>query len=159
MAIVNLTATKRPNRSFPGHGSPGILEQFATVACGAADSDTSTYTLFTGCPSTARLWPGSWINNDDLATGNSPDLDIGIFGESSQITDDDDAIASALAGETAGEKAMCQDAADWGKQLWEYVNGQTTDPGGFFTIKITIDTADLDQAGDINALLRLKIED
>lgn len=159
MAVVNLTATNRPSGSIASQSLAGVVvEQFATVTTNADDSDTSTYTMFTKVPLSARLMHGTIVHNDDLGTSTAPDLDVGLFPEDSQFTADDDALASALAGETAGEKAVPADHKDAGKQLWEYINGVTENPGGFATIKITVDTADIDAAGDISMLLRLMHE-
>lgn len=156
MAVVALTATKRPNRDFPQTTLGGVVvEQFATVTTNADDSVGSAFTLFTGIPLDARLMPDSWINNDDLGTSTQPDIEIGFFAEDSQFTDDEDALATALSGQTAGEKPLLADHKNWGKQVWEYINGATADTGGTATLKITIRTAAIDTAGDVSAKLRL----
>lgn len=155
MAIVNLTATKRPNRSFPSMSIAGIVaEQFATITTNADDSDTSTYTMFTGVPIEGRLWHGSEVANDDLATSGSPDLDLGIFPEQAQFTGSSDALVGGLNAAAAGVHAMLADHKEWGKPLYEYLS-LTETPGGTCSIVITIDTANINQAGDISALLRI----
>ena len=151
MAIVALTATKRSNLSVmvsnqvkASHGM-NILDW--TIEVGSADADTSTY-LIAHLPSNARIHDQSWIGFDDLASGTSPTLDIGTFNVTGG-SDDVDAINDGLTPATAVRSVeFLKNLADIGKYLWD-IAGESSDPGGFIDIKLTVDDADLDTAGTI----------
>lgn len=102
----------------------------------AALNDTITFGVI---PTTARIVGASQVAFDDLGTTGA--LDVGLFAVNGNITDDDDAFVSAADVTTAGTSALVADIADYGKQAWEFVNGQTTDPGGVLTVRGTFSTA------------------
>lgn len=126
-----------------------------TVEVNSAASATSTY-LMHRLPSNARIMPGSKIMLDDLASAGAPTIDIGVFGN--QITDDDDALNDGIDAATAGESAMVKDIANWGLPLWDYVNGQTEDPGGLLDIKLTLKDADVNVGGTITSIVFYTID-
>lgn len=150
MAVVTLTATKRTTAPTKGKGDAGSLKCFisAHVAVGSADSDTSTYS-FGRIPSNARIAGISRLHLDDLASTGSPTLDIGLYAVDSNITDDVDALNDGIDAASAGSSAVIKAIENYGKQAWEYVNGQTSDPGGELEVKVVLDDADVNVGGDM----------
>lgn len=155
MAVVTLTATRRGvTGSVPANGLAGKVQSItATVEAGSADTSTSTYT-FARIPSDVRILGTSRAWWDDLASTGSPTLDIGLFAVNSNITSDDDALNDGLDAASAGTgTAVIKDIANYGKKAWEFVNGQTTDPGGLLDVKITLQDANLNVGGTITMQL------
>ncbi len=151
MAIVNLTATKLSNLSVMD--SPQVKAMHGlnihswTVEVGAADSDTSTY-LIAHLPSNARIHDQSWIGYDDMASTGAPTLDVGTFNAIGG-SDDVDAINDGLTVATAARTVpFIKILADIGKYLWDLA-GETSDPGGFIDIKLTMDDADVNIGGTV----------
>ena len=150
MAIVNLTATKRTLDTVKGKGMAGSVICFlnSQVTVGAGDSDTSLYS-FGKIPSNARILGISKLHRDDLASTGSPTLDIGLYAVDSNITDDVDALNDGIDAATAGDSAVVKDITDYGKFAWEFVSGQSVDPGGEFEVKVVLDDADVNTGGDL----------
>lgn len=125
----------------PGEGGGKVHKWVETVETGAADSATSTY-LIARLPSNARIFGSSKISHDALGATTAA-LGIGLYNTSSRtdITNDPDAINTAIVASTAGTKDFIADRANWGKRLWEYVNGQTSDPKCELDVKIVIEGA------------------
>lgn len=147
MAVVNLEATVKGNDIARGKGAAGnVISLTSVVTTNADDSATSTYD-FGDIPSNARILGQSTYWVDDLASAGSPTLDIGLFGDS--ITDDDDAFTAGISLATAGSNRLISDFANIGKEAWEYVSGQSSDPKSILTVKGTLKDADINTAGDI----------
>lgn len=151
MAVENLKATLRGVKGTIGHGDAGMVKaKSATVEVTAAASATSTYSFFR-IPSNARILGTSRIATDDLASTGSPTLDVGLFAVKGNITDDDDAFKADIDVATAATDArLFTDIAKNGKYAWEFVNGQTSDPGGEFEVKATIKDAATNTGGTIS---------
>ena len=152
MAVVTLTSTKRSTSTTKGKGDAGSLKCLINghVTVGAADTATSTYS-FGKIPSNARIAGISRLHYDDLASAGSPTLDIGLFAVDANITSDADALNDGIdAGAANGASvAVVKDKANYGKFAWEYVNGQTTDPGGELEVKVSLLDADVNVGGDM----------
>lgn len=102
-------------------------------------------------PSNARVALHSDVYYDDLATSGSPTLDIGIGSVKSNITSDPDALNDGINLSSAASNArVVKDIANVGKALWEYVSGQTTDPGGELDIYGSIKDAATNAAGTVS---------
>lgn len=138
MAVVNLKGSRIMTGltadpvvlADPGEGGGRVHYWCETVEVGSADSQNSTY-LLAKLPSNARIVAGpSKAYWDDLASTGAPTLDIGIFPvRTGDFTSDDDALRADLDVATAGTGAsLVADIANYGKRLWEFINGQTTDP-------------------------------
>lgn len=125
-----------------------------TVEVGSADSATSTY-LMARLPSNAVILGASKLYGDDLASTGAPTLDIGVFNLSgkSVITDDDDALNDGIDAANAIDTYVIKDKANYGKKLWEYVNGQTEDPKGDLDIYFTLKDADVNVGGTLTVEL------
>lgn len=150
--ITNLLATIRA-MAAPGLAGGKVRVWSETVEVGSADSATSTYHM-ARLPSNARIMGASKIWWDDLASAGSPTIDIGVFNPSglSGITDDPDAIndgMDAATANTATGLTVVKDPANIGKRLWEFVNGQTSDPQQELDVKLTLADADVNVGGTV----------
>lgn len=125
----------------PGEGGGRMKKWCETFETSAADSATSTY-LVARLPSNARIFGSSRISHDALGATTAT-LGIGVYntGSYSYITNDADALNTGIVASTAGTKEFIADRANWGKRLYEYVNGQTTDPKCDLDIKVNIEGA------------------
>jgi hypothetical protein len=137
----------------PGEGGGRVHYWCDTVETSATEDDSasSTYEL-ARIPSNARIMGISKLYWDDLATTGSPTIDIGVYPLSgtTTITEDDDALNDGLDAATAASSAsVIKDVANYGKRLWEFVNGQTTDPKCKLSIKAKIKDAAITETGTI----------
>lgn len=148
MAIVNLKGSRiitgltavPPTLADPGEGGGRTRYWCETVEVTASDSVCSTYHL-ARIPSNARIHGASKVHFDDLATTGSVTMDLGIYNISgaSDITDDPDALNDGIDVATAaGSASVVKDIENYGKRLYEYVNGQTSDPKCDLDIKAKI---------------------
>lgn len=140
--MTSLDSTPRV-MADPGEGGGRVHVWVETLETGAADSTTSTY-LVARLPSNARILGASRIAHDALGTATAT-FDIGVFNLSgkSDITNDDDALNTGIVCSTAGTKEFLADVANYGLPLWDFVNGQSTDPKTDLDIKLTLKTAHL----------------
>jgi len=160
MATVFATVRRAVNLIF-GKGDAGTLVCPGVRTIELAPSASGTIVDFKmRIPSSARIdMRGSHVYWDDLATSGAPTLDIGLYAVDSNITSDDDALNDGLALTTAQTvltgASVIKDFANGGKQAWEFVNGQTSDPGGFFDVKgIVRDAPTLTNTGTITLDLK-----
>ena len=132
-----------PQLADAGEGGGRMKKWVETFETLADDSINSTY-LVARLPSNARIFGSSKISHDALGSATAT-LDIGVFntGSFSYITNDVDAINDGIVASTAGTKDFIKDRANWGKRLWEYVNGVTADPKCDLDVKITLLDANL----------------
>lgn len=155
MAVENLTATTRGEKAVSEvvttRAGVNIFE--STVEVSAAASATSTYTM-ARLPMTARITNLSRLAHDDLASTGSPTFDIGLFPVGDNFTADDDAINDGIdvATAAASDVAVVKDPADIGKYVWELA-GESSDPGGFADLKITLKDAACNSGGTVSLSL------
>lgn len=116
--------------------------EVSTTATGA------TYD-FGNIPADARILPSSTLYWDALATSGSPDFDLGFAAVDGNITDDPDALNDGLDISSAGSSSVIKDIANAGLPAWDYVNGQSTDPGGALKVEGLVTTAAVNQAGTV----------
>lgn len=155
MADDTQTATLR------GRGTPGTLQVMsmghpvavtATVEVTAAASAGSVYTMFR-VPSNMRILGQSTVYFDDLASTGAPTIDFGVKAVNSNITTDADALNDGVDVATAaGSARMIKDIVNYGKRAWEF-SSETSDPGGFIDITISILDAAANTGGTITAEL------
>lgn len=149
-------ATERRSTTFqiPGPGDAHNVKVLASATIELAASASGTTVFLGRVPTTARLLPQGFIYNDDLATTGSPTLDIGLASVGSNITSDPDAITNGIALSSATTTTtVVADPTNAGKQMWQYVNGQTTDPGGELDIYGSVADASTTQTGTITVCL------
>lgn len=133
-----------------------VIDSTVEVAAAAA---ASTEYVMVRIPSNARIHGLSEIRFDDLASSGSPTLDIGLKAVSGNITTDDDALNDGIDCATAaGSARVVKDIANYGKQAWEYVSGQSSDPLGFFDVIITIKDAATNTGGTVTMTLVYSVD-
>ena len=166
MAVVDLKGARimtgltaqPPVLADAGEGGGRVRVWVETVEVTAADSVSSTY-LFAHLPSNARILGASTVYWDDLATAGSPTMDIGIYNiTGTAITNDVDALNDGLAVDAAGSGKLVKDISNYGKRLYEYVNGQTTDPGGDLAIKGVLADAAVTTGGTVTVEIHYSID-
>jgi len=134
-----------------------VLDSTVEVSAGAT---ANTQYVFARIPSHARIHGLSRIAGDVLdATANTPTLDLGFKAVSSNITTDVDALNDGidLSG-SAFDVRLIKDHANSGKMAWEFVSGQSTDPGGFFDVIGTILDATAAAGGTLTLTLVYSVD-
>lgn len=155
MTVTTNTATVRrePSGAVIGKGEAGKLVHLGARTVEIVASSSSSTIDFGNISSNMRIAGCSRIYWDDLATSGSPTLDLGLFAVNSNITSDDDCLndgldLSAVSTANVGSQVI-KDIANFGKQAWEFVSGQTTDPGGELKIKGTVRDAATTATGTV----------
>ena len=149
-------ATERKNvaKITPGRGDGQTVKAIvcSTVELAASSSGT---TVFLGrIQSNTRILPTGLIYNDDLATSGSPTLDLGLASVDSNITSDPDALNNGIALSSATTTTtVLADPANAGKYAWEFVSGQTSDPGGELDVYASVADAATTATGTITVEL------
>lgn len=160
MAVENLTATSRGQMAatYPVPTRAGFNVFEATVEVTAAASATSTYTM-ARLPMNLRISNLSRLAHDDLASTGSPTFDIGLFPVGTNFTADDDAINDGIdvATAAAADVAIIKDPANIGKYVWELA-GESSDPGGFADLKITLKDAATNTGGTVSMTLAYTVD-
>lgn len=151
---VTATQRKAEEGLAAGKGEAGNVKALVSTTVElAAQSSGATVKLGT-IPSNARLLPIGLIYNDDLATSGSPTLDVGLGSVNSNITSDPDAINNGIALSSATTTTtIMADPANGGKRAWEFVNGQSTDPGGVLDVYGSVKDAATTQTGTVTVVL------
>jgi len=137
-----------------GKGEGGSVKALVVSTIEVPASSANDTVRLGTIPSNARILPTGLIANDDLATTGSPTLDIGFGSVDSNITPDPDALINGIALSSAtSTTTVMADVANAGKYAWEFVNGQTTDPGGVLDVYATIADAATDTVGTLSVEL------
>ena len=156
MAVVNLVGTKTTNlvAAIPKivdsrYHYGRVRSTFDVVETNSDDSASSTYHL-ARLPSNAVILPSSTIYFDNVG-GGSTTADIGVYAVDGNLAnaDDVDAINDGIAIASAGSASVIKDFATSATALWDYVAGETSDPGGLLDIKVAVLDAAIDAAGSI----------
>lgn len=147
----NMTQRTANKRAIAGPGDGSSLKKLAAATIELAGSASGT-TLFVGrIPASARLSGLSRLYHDDLATSGSPTFDIGLGSVDENVTSDPDAINDGIAVSSAGaDVAVIKDAANIGLPAWDFVNGQTSDPGGELDVYISVKDAATNATGTVS---------
>jgi hypothetical protein len=158
MADLSYTndATERKANSglVPGKGEAQTVKALICSTIELAASASGTTVKLGRIPANARILPTGLIYNDDLATSGSPTLDIGLGSVGSNVTSDPDAINNGIALSSATTTTtVMADAANAGKRAWEFVNGQTTDPGGELDVYVSVKDASTTATGTVTVEL------
>ena len=137
-----------------GYGDAGNVKALCVATIELAASASGTTVRVGRIPSNARLLSQGVIYNDDLATSGSPTLDIGLGSVDANITNDPDAINNGIALSSATTTTnVLADRANAGKRAWEFVSGQTTDPGGALDVYLTVKDAATTATGTVTVEL------
>ena len=153
-------ATIRSNLTVGNVKASAVGTNFvdATVEVAAAATAGTEY-VFMRIPSNARIHGISEIAFDDLASTGSPTLDIGLKAVNGNITSDDDALNDGIGvSAAAGTARVIKLHDNYGKQAWEFVNGQTTDPGGLLDVIVTLKDAAANSGGTVSMTLAYSID-
>jgi hypothetical protein len=121
-----------------------------TVEVTATATSGSTYTL-ARINSNDRIIGGlSKVYFDDLTSSGATTADIGLYAVNGNITSDVDALNDGINVATAaGSASVVKNIADYGKMAWQYVNGQTSDPGGQFDVKVSLQDSNAVEGGTV----------
>jgi len=152
MAVETKTMTVKGPNAVAGAGpSQKLVVVQRTIEVTAGATNASTYSVCS-VPANAQLVGYlSKIQWDDLASTGSPTIDVGLFGD--QITADDNALQDGLDVTSASSAILPNLFQADGKEFWEYVSGQTTNPGGDLEIRITLQDAAANSGGTLNAAI------
>jgi len=145
-------ATERTNSPgvVPGKGNANVVQKLVCASVELAASASGTTVFLGRIPANARILPTGLVYNDDLATSGSPTLDLGLGSVDSNVTSDPDALNNGLVASSAtSTTTVMADAANAGKRAWEFINGQTTDPGGSLDVYLSVKDAATNAAGSI----------
>lgn len=149
MADNSATQRRSADNLVAGTGDAYNVKSLCATIELAASSSGDTVT-FGRIPSNARILGGSRLYHDDLATSGSPTLDIGLISVNSNITDDPDALNDGIDITAAGaDVVVVKDAANMGLPAWDFVNAQTSDPGGEFIVRGVVKDAATTATGTI----------
>lgn len=152
MTDISYTLKANVRRKSPatiGQGEAGNLKVVAATKSVTARTENDTLKMLR-LPSNARISGLSHVAFDDLETSTTnATADIGVGSVDSNITSDPDALNDGLAISAAGTAKLVKDHANYGKQLWEFVNGLTEDPGGELDIYVTFEDAATNATGDL----------
>jgi hypothetical protein len=130
----------------------------ATVEVAPATAAGTVYE-FIRIPSRARIHGLSRVQYDDLASTGSPVIDLGLKAVDGNVTTDLDALNDGIDVFTAaGSANVVKDIANYGLQAWEYVAGQTTDPGGFLDVTVSTRTAACNTGGTVTMTLVYSVD-
>lgn len=155
---ANTATSRRAVTASSGHGlAQNVKVGVATIEL-AASASGDTIDFFK-IPSNARILGASEAYWDDLATSGSPTLDIGLIAVNSNITSDPDALNDGLALSSAstGSKVV-KDATNYGLPAWDFVNGQSTDPGGELQVRGVVKDAATTATGTVTLELYYTVD-
>lgn len=148
-SIVGLTGAKVERAAT-------VLDSTVEVAAAAP---AGTEYVMARIPSRARIHGLSRVQFDDLASSGSPTIDCGLKAVNGNITSDDDALNDGVdVAAAAATVNLIKDHANNGKMAWEYVSGQTTDPGGFMDVIITTKDAACNTGGTVTLTLVYSVD-
>ena len=156
MADITYTyeATERKANAglVPGKGDGQTVKALICATLELAASASGTTVKLGSIPSNARLLPTGLIANDDLATSGSPTLDIGLGSVDSSVTSDPDALNNGLVLSSAtANTTVISEFSNAGKRAWEFISGQTSDPGGVLDVYVTVKDAATTATGTLVA--------
>ena len=155
MADITYTVKATERNKSPGNvvgkGDAGVLKVLFVATLEVAASAQNSTIKFGRIPSIARLSGLSRVYWDDLETTNAPTLDIGLGSVDSNITSDPDALSNghALATATTTGAGVIAEIANHGLPAWDFVSGQSSDPGGQLDVYGSIVDAATDTAGTV----------
>ena len=149
-----LTATERRDTQglVGGKGDSHALKCITSVVEVATNTESGSTLKFMRIPSNARISNLSRVTWDDLTSGGgSVTLDLGLASVDANITSDPNALSEAhavTAVDLTGEPLLDLFEKS-GDRAWEFVNGQSTDPGGEFDVYGTLEDDAHTQVGTV----------
>jgi len=146
------TATERRSHLLAAvshGGSYDVINLTSTVEIAVATTVDRTID-FGRIPSNARILSMSRLYWDDLATSGSPTLDLGLAAVDGNLANADDPNALLDAGtlSSAGSDVIAlEDIANAGLPAWDFVESETSDPGGDLMVYGTLVDAPINKPG------------
>jgi len=143
MADITYTQTATERKAsqglVAGPGEANNMKYLTSVVEIPAVASGSTF-KFMRIPRNARISNLSRVYWDDLSTSGSPTMDFGLASVNANITSDPDAFSAGhdiTAADVTGEPLLdlFEKSGDF---AWDFVNGQSTDPGGELDVFGTI---------------------
>ena len=154
LTYTNDATARRSHSATPGKGEGSSVKVLVSATIELAASASGTTVKLGRIPSNARILPTGMIYNDDLATSGSPTLDLGLGSVDSNVTSDPDAIHNGLALSSATTTTtVMADPANAGKRAWEFVSGQSSDPGGELDVYASVKDAATTATGTVSVAL------
>ncbi len=156
MADITYTVKATERSKSPGNvvgkGLSGVLKVLFVATIEVPASAAGSTIKFGTIPSNARISGLSRVYWDDHEAGaNAPTLDIGLGSVDANITSDPDALSNGhdLATATTTGAGVVGEIANHGLPAWDFVSGQSSDPGGQLDVYGSIVDAATDQGGTI----------
>lgn len=138
------------NTAVVGKGEGANMKRVTVTKSVTARTQNDTMKLLR-LPTNARLDGGSTVYFDDLSSGSTATLAIGIGSVDANFTGSATALNSSIDIHTAASNAKVVGAiANYGKMLWEILS-LASDPGGFADIYVTFTAAATETTGTLCA--------
>lgn len=146
----NVATLRRPGITVPNAGEAYNLKCLTSVVEAAVNTAAGATLKFMRIPSNARISHFSRVFFDDLDTTGAT-LDLGLASVNANITSDPDAFSNAhdVTGADLSGEPLLDLFEKSGDYAWDFVNGQTTDPGGELDVYGSLVDAGNDAAGTI----------
>lgn len=161
MADISYTGKATIRRASPatyGKGDAANVKLVeATHTIPTTTSAGATFKLVR-IPSNARISGLSAVAWDDMDDSNDMMLDFGLASVDGNITSDPDAFNNGNDASSAGTAKLIADHANYGKYAWQFVNGQTSDPGGELDVYVTVTDHATTKAGDVTLTLAYTLD-
>ena len=157
--VTNFVATPSvKNDSQQLHGVKRIAQ--GTIALAAGDLSAGDTVMLAPVPTNASI-SSIKLFNDDLDSGTTNTVDVGLYSTAIAAVDDDAYAAASqvlrTASTTGNEMAfLARNINKCGQKVWEDA-GQSSDPGGYYYVALTFDAAG-DTAGDLSFVIEYTVD-
>ena len=157
--VTNFVATPSvKNDSQQLHGVKRIAQ--GTIALAAGDLSAGDTVMLAPVPTNASI-SSIKLFNDDLDSGTTNTVDVGLYSTAIAAVDDDAYAAASqvlrTASTTGNEMAfLARNINKCGQKVWQDA-GQSSDPGGYYYVALTFDAAG-DTAGDLSFVIEYTVD-
>jgi len=157
--VTNFVAVPQvKNSSQQLHGVKRIAQ--GTIALAAGDLSAGDTVMLTPVPTNASI-SSIILFNDDLDSGTTNTVDVGLYSTAIAAVDDDAYAAASqvlrTASTTGNEMAfLARNINKCGQKVWQDA-GQSSDPGGYYYVALTFDAAG-DTAGDLSFVIEYTVD-
>ena len=157
--VTNFAATPQvKNDSQQLHGSKRIAQ--GTIALDSGDLSATDTVMLAPVPTNASI-TSIKLFNDDLDSGSTNTVDVGLWTTAVAAVDDDcyaSAITDLRAAVVTGTEVAfeARNINTMGQKVWEDA-GQSSDPGGVYYVGLIFDAAG-DTAGDLSFIIEYTVD-
>jgi len=157
--VTNFVATPSvKNNSQQLHGVKRIAQ--GTIALASGDLSAGDTVMLAPVPTNASI-SSIILFNDDLDSGTTNTVDVGLYSTAIAAVDDDAYAAASqvlrTASTTGNEMAfLARNINKCGQKVWQDA-GQSSDPGGYYYVALTFDAAG-DTAGDLSFVIEYTVD-